>query len=407
MDPQLFEIALFNLLPPLIPLMVTSCKSTGKLSVMSLFKIHFPWLGTRYEAPQILALTQFNPDYSGQALQFCQQWLADTQSFTLPTSGSTGPPKFITLTRAQLTASARLTGQALGLRAGMRALVCLNPAYIAGTMMLVRGLVLDLELWVVPPAGPPLAAFAQPDTVQALPLHFAAVVPLQLQTLLAEAEVNLLILNQMQAIIVGGAPVEPGLETALQAIAAPVYATYGMTETVSHVALRRLNGLGRTLVYTALPGITFGLDERGCLVIHAPELGLPEALVTNDRAELHGPSAFRWLGRADLVINSGGVKIQPEAVEAVVGSLLGPRFPASQWAAVGLPHPALGQQLVLVLENPPWPSALQTEFLAALGQALPRYHAPKRLAFWARFPQTATGKTDRRGLLAQLTPPLD
>jgi O-succinylbenzoic acid--CoA ligase len=336
-------------------------------------------------------------------LRFCQQWLAGAEEFTLATSGSTGPPKLVTLTRTQLAASARLTGQALGLRAGMRALACLNPAYIAGTMMLVRGLVLDLELWLVPPSGPPLAAFAPLAGAEALPLHFAALVPLQIQNLLAEAEVNLPILNQMQAIIVGGAPVEANLEAALQTIAAPVYATYGMTETVSHVALRRLNGPGRTSVYTALPGLNFGQDDRGCLVIHAKALGLPEALATNDQVELLSPTTFRWLGRADWVINSGGVKIQPEVVEAAAGQLLGPRFPASRWVAVGLPHPTLGQQLVLVLEGPPWPPTRQAEFLAALGQHLPRYQRPKALQFCPQFPETATRKTDRRALLAWLT----
>ena len=155
----------------------------------------------------------------------------------MQTSGSTGAPKPITLTRAQMTASARATGAALGLQPGMRSLVCLPARYIAGRMMLVRGLVLGLDMTVVEPAADPLA-----DLYRAARFDFAAFVPLQLQTLLAGPPHYRAVLDEMQAILVGGAPVSTELEAALARLRAPVYHTYGMTETATHVALRRLNG---------------------------------------------------------------------------------------------------------------------------------------------------------------------
>jgi O-succinylbenzoic acid--CoA ligase len=189
------------------------------------------------------------------ALDFCRDWLAGQEEFIVQTSGSTGAPKPITLRRRQMIASARATGAALGLAAGMTALVCLPVRYIAGRMMLVRGFELDLNLVIVEPTSDPLAALPE-----ALTIDFAAYVPLQMQTLLDQALVAhndscfpddtahafryRRRLDALHAILVGGAPLTPALEMQIRQLAAPVYHTYGMTETVTHVALRRVNGAG-------------------------------------------------------------------------------------------------------------------------------------------------------------------
>lgn len=210
-------------------------------------------------------------------------------------------------------ASARLTGQTLGLQPGDAALVCLNVRYVAGVMMLVRGLELGLSLTIQEPSGNPLANL-DPATDR---FAFAAFVPLQLQTILEQTPDKMPILNGMKAIVVGGAATSLALERALQVITAPVYATYGMTETVSHIALRRLNGPDASEVFTALDGVTLGTDERGCLHSTAAATNF-EQIQTNDVVELIDPAHFRLLGRADRVINSGGVKIQPERVEQII-----------------------------------------------------------------------------------------
>jgi len=356
--------------------------------------LHFPGLGT-YQVTDILQMDDFTDDYRGQALQFCQKWLQGNTEFVVPTSGSTGQPKPIQLTRAQMAASAQMTLEALGLGPGDRALVCLHPGYIAGIMMLVRGLVGDLALTVVNPSARP---FAQ---IRGEQFAFTALVPLQLQAMLAAGEIddNLLIFNQMKAILIGGAPVGSALAVQLQVIQAPVYATYGMTETVSHIALRRLNGPLRSEYYMALPGVILGQDPRGCLTITAP-VTQGQTLITNDRVRLIDARTFEWLGRADNVINSGGVKIQVEKIENVVDKTLTYLGINRRFVVMGLPDERLGEQTTLVIEGDPLPPATRAALQAQLAIGLGRYEVPKSVRYCPIFPETATGKVDRNQLKA-------
>ncbi len=352
------------------------------------------------------------PELSEQeraTLRFSRAWLTGQERFILPTSGSTGPPKPITLTREQMAASAQLTGEALGLAPGDRALVCLPVRYIAGRMMLVRGFVLDLALTVVEPSSQPFVGL--PSEAR---FHFTALVPLQLQTILDQPEGQRL-LEGMKAILVGGGPVSLALEQRLQGIRSPVYHTYGMTETVTHVALRRLNGPQASPAFRPLPGVELGVDERGCLTVRGP-MTRGRLLHTNDRVELRPDGSFLWLGRVDNVINSGGVKVPVEVVERAVeevllaldrelrlGTLASRRF-----LVAGLPDPRLGQAVTLILEGPPLSPEVTQALLEALTARLPRYHAPRTVRTLPRFPETATGKIQRQEtlrLLAQTPPP--
>jgi o-succinylbenzoate---CoA ligase len=334
---------------------------------------------------------------------FLTAWRSGQTDFVLHTSGSTGTPKPIRLTRSQMEASARLTGQTFGLYPGDRALVCLNTAYIAGVMMLVRGEVLGLDLTIVDPSANPLGTF-DPATTR---FDFAAFVPLQLQTMLgtSAAEAHALpILNGMKAILVGGAVVSPPLETALQAIEAPVYSTYGMTETVSHVAIRRLNGPARTNYFTVLPGVQVGTDERGCLHITAAATN-HERVQTNDVVDLLGtssPAQFRLLGRADTIINTGGVKVQPEAVERVIGTYLATLGTSPRLFVTGLPDGRLGQRVVAVCEGLALTSAQWAAVQQAVSQQVGPYAVPKEWQVVVRFAETATGKVDRTQTLASV-----
>src|SRR5688572_15864980 len=199
-------------------------------------------------------------EFESETFSFIRDWLQGLDSFKLQTSGSTGTPKEITVTRNQLRQSADRTLQALGINPGDTALVCLDTKYIAGKMMVVRALQGNLKIYAVEPVSNPLLKLSSNTAIS-----FAAFVPLQLQEILKHGDC-VQKLNQLKAIIVGGVAVSTSLQGEISKLSTPVFATYGMTETVSHIALQRLNGKHPSDHFTALPGIETEVDERGCLV---------------------------------------------------------------------------------------------------------------------------------------------
>ncbi|GAB4016592.1 AMP-binding protein [Spirosoma koreense] len=301
-------------------------------------------------------------------------------------------------------ASAHLTGRTLGLQAGDAALVCLNIRYVAGVMMLVRGLELGLFMTIVEPLSNPLADADSATTTYS----FTALVPLQLQTILASGADKVPILNQMKAILVGGAATSQALEQELQRITAPIYATYGMTETVSHIALRRLNGPQKENFFTALDGVVLGTDERGCLHITAAATDF-ERIQTNDVVDLLDPVHFRLLGRADRIINSGGIKVQPERVEQVIQTVLAEqRQPSSALVprlfVTGWPDERLGQRVIVVVEGAQkaWTDAEWETVQEAIRHQLGAYSVPKEVIYVEPFAETSTGKIDQQATIARI-----
>ncbi|HQY92972.1 AMP-binding protein [Caldilinea sp.] len=375
------------------------------------------WLDDRWWDEDALraGVTPANTDaQTGAVFSFSRAWLRGDETFEVQTSGSTGAPKPIQLLRGQMEASARATGAALGLTAGMSALVCLPVHYIAGRMMLVRGFVLGLKLIVVAPAADPLATLP-PD----IAIDLAAFVPLQIQTLL---DIALLAhygscfpddtpraasyrrrLDAPRAILVGGGPISPALETQIRHLTAPVYHTYGMTESATHVALRRLNGADASPAFVPLPGVATGIDTRGCLHLRGPMTN-DVLLQTNDLVELQPDGSFLWLGRWDNVINSGGVKVQVESVEATIAAVAAEQpelgLVRRRFFVAGLPDARLGQVVTLVVEGDALNDDQAQQLGWALSQALPRHHAPRQLVYSPRFAETPTGKIDRKAVLA-------
>ena len=325
-----------------------------------------------------------------RALAFCWQWLQGRTSFLVPTSGSTGPPKTIELTRQQMVTSVRNTQRALSLTSDQTTLLGLDPAYIGGMMALCRALEIGMDVVGIPPSTHPLEELPVQPT-------FLAMVPLQLQSWL---ESDLATLNAAHAILVGGAPVSPDVEKRIVAnINTPIYSTYGMTETASHVALRALNGPDAHDTFRVLGDTVIGSDARGCLTLRG-SVTQQKLVVTNDQVALVDERHFRWLGRHDWVINSGGVKVSPEPVEQAV---------AMQWPAtpppllvVGLPDERLGQRVVLVVEGPAPAKSDQQPLLRAVAKKVPRYHAPREIYYVAVIPRTPTGKLSRRETVAML-----
>lgn len=336
-----------------------------------------------------LIQTQSPPEepYFRKAYDFMVAWQNGQSEFTLHTSGSTGTPKDILVNRNQLKRSAQMTGEALDLGKGTRALVCLNVSYIAGIMMLVRGMELGWELSIVEPSSNPLFEFTDPA------FDFVAMVPLQLSTILADEKTNQYAQN-LGKILLGGAPVGIQLQKQIDQLTIPVYQSYGMTETVSHVALRKLNCPEIENDYRVLPGIEFGLDERGCLFLGGTVTN-GEKIQTNDLAEITSENTFNWLGRIDNVINSGGVKIVLDKVDEIVAEIfydLGYKNNFFSWFEK---DEKLGQKLILVvLKNGNIVSA--ENLLNEIRKRISTYETPKHVYFVDEFIKTPTDKIDKR-----------
>ncbi|OAV66443.1 L-Ala-D/L-Glu epimerase [Bacteroidales bacterium Barb6] len=318
-------------------------------------------------------------DRVGEKPLFLSEWLDDSPFISLQTSGSTGTPKQITVRKQQMTQSALATISYLRLRRGDKALLCLPLQYIAGKMMLVRTLVAGLDLTMTTPSAHPLANI---DT----PLHFAAMPPAQIYATLQIPEEKER-LKQIKILLIGGSPIDPQTEQELSTFPHAVYATYGMTETLSHIALRRLNGSQASPLYTPLPSVTLTLSADNTLVINAPYIS-DTPVCTNDIARLLPDGRFLILGRKDNIINSGSLKIHPEEIE----NALSPLIPTS-FAVTSIPHPQWGEALVLLIssDTPCDIPALQTR----INRILPTHHRPKHIYIVKEIPLTETSKPDR------------
>lgn len=311
--------------------------------------------------------------------KFIQKWLNSEDFISVKTSGSTGKSKKIRITKQHMINSARATGTYFNLDEKTSALLCLSAKYIGGKMMLVRAMVLGWDLHIV---SPEKDALTQYDNNY----DFVALVPYQLYH-------SINALKKVKKLIVGGGQVSKELEDKVQGISTEIFATYGMTETISHIAIRRLNGPNRTDIYKAIPNVKFGTDGRECLVIHAPEIE-DEIIITNDLIELISPTEFKWLGRYDNVINSGGFKIFPEKIEEKLSGFIQlPFIIASE------KDEELGERIILILENDE--KHLMPNYSEAFA-ALEGHERPKKIYTISKFPFTETEKIKRADVLQVL-----
>lgn len=308
-------------------------------------------------------------DPEGLARDFVEEWNDDTKDYiTAQTSGSTGSPKEIHLLKSDMEISVRATCRFFGID-GDSVLACpLSTDYIAGKMMIVRAIVAGATVVVERPSNSPLRSweYGSPD--------LTAIVPSQLEGLLDNAR------SDLRSVIVGGGPVTDAQECLMSATGKAFYATYGMTETCSHVALRRI-GQQR---YEALPGFSFSTDARGCLVIQSETMSFGR-LVTNDMVSLYDTRSFRWLGRYDNVIISGGIKLHPEEIEREIAPYVGPH----EFYVTSRPSDRWGEELVMVIEA----ENMDLETLdKRLSLHLDHRHKPKAYILKKSLPRTKTGK---------------
>ncbi len=310
--------------------------------------------------------------------QFIEKWLDFTEEVVVKTSGSTGKPKKIVLTKQQMVNSAKATGAYFKTGSGTKALLCIPADFIAGKMMVVRAMVLGWDLHVVQPAKDALVEYDND-------YDFVAMVPYQVAHSLAA-------LPKVKKVIIGGGAISTTLEAQLQDIDVEAFATYGMTETITHIAVRRINGFAKSEAYSALPDVKFSQDDRGCLLIHAPKIS-EEIVVTNDLVELKSPSSFVWQGRWDNVINSGGVKLFPEHVEAKLSDAIQlPFIIASE------KDEQFGERIILIYEG----SENDTPDFKQAFKILEPYERPRKVYRLSRFAYTETGKIKRGDVLQVL-----
>lgn len=309
-------------------------------------------------------------DFEKPVGDFLLDWFDGKSYIEMHTSGSTGIPKTIRVDKQAMVNSALATGDFFELHAGNKALHCLPVKYVAGKMMLVRAMILGLDLEFVAPSSHPLRNVDGN-------FDFAAMVPLQAQNSISD-------LHRIKKLIVGGAKINLTLENELIKLPTQVFETYGMTETISHIAAKSVG----EKAFTVLPNVTISYDDQNCLVIHAPRIS-DDVIETNDVVELVNENQFIFLGRIDNVINSGGIKLLPEQIEEKLAGKIEPRYFISSKE-----DKELGEKIILVIEG----NSFNVD--TSIFDTLDKYEKPKEILFVPKFKETGNGKIIRKESLS-------
>lgn len=310
-------------------------------------------------------------DYQKDIGFFIKGWFNKESFVIVKTSGTTGKSKEIKIEKTAMINSALATGKFFSLSEGITALCCLPVKYIAGKMMLVRAMVLGWEIDVIEPSSDPLNDDSKV-------YDFVAMVPLQVENSLNK-------LDRIKTLLIGGAPLNIQLSSKLIELGSNAYESYSMTETVTHVALKKVGNKS----FKILPNVKISSDNRNCLIVYAPRLN-PEKLITNDVVDLISESEFIWKGRVDNVVNSGGIKLFPEEIEEKLVNKIQNRF-----FVAGIPDQVFNEKLVLFIEGE------EFKLDASIFDALDRYEKPKKVFFVNKFLETETGKIKRKGIVNQ------
>lgn len=342
---------------------------------------------------EIINLNSLSPqtEFEEKVVSFLEDWFSDSEMVSVQTSGSTGKPKIFEVEKHRMLNSAKMTCDFLKLKKGNSALLCLPVEYISGKMMLVRSIERGLKLSVVNPTSAPMEFFSEE-------IDFCAMSPLQVENSLDK-------IHLIKNLIIGGAQVSATLKEKLTQkcknsnAQTKIYETYGMSETLSHIALKQIYPIAEDY-FTVLKDVEIALDERGCLVISAPKLN-PQPLKTNDLVELKDldfpqsdKKQFKFLGRFDNVINSGGLKIHPEELGKLVNNQI-----SNEVVFLGINDQKLGQKLVLLIEGNE-SDEIKNQLSAIIYPS--KNHKPKKVVFKKEFPRLPNGKIDRLKLLNSL-----
>lgn len=318
--------------------------------------------------------------------EFILDWIDDRPFIDQKTSGTTGKPKLIKLEKRHMVYSALQTCKYFKIDQRKNCYLCIPVEYIGGKMMIVRAAVSGANLLYSKPSGHPFQE--QKET-----LNYSAITPFQLQNSIADLAKR----SGEETIIVGGGPVLPALERDISGLPPRIFSTYGMTETSSHIAVRRINGGKTEEAFRIIGSTTISSDDDHCLIIENP--GLFEGMLrTKDVVEILDQNHFKWLGRKDNVINSGGVKHHPETLETELEQLI-----PGEFAISSLPHPALGEELVLVIEGDALPEKSKAELRKKLQSHFHKLKIPRKILCVKEFPRTPNGKLLRKELKMLIT----
>ena len=359
------------------------------------YEVHpdFKLNGTHYSAKEMqdvaYSFIKEGEPYEERIGNFLLDWLnVGYTDIKIRTSGSTGDPKIIFHDKEKMINSALSTGKHLKVQEKTKALLCIPAKQIGGMMMLVRAMTLGWHLDLVEPKSNPLDRLYKT-------YDFCAMTPFQLDNSLNR-------LHLVKTLIVGGGRISENLKMMVQGIPTIIYETFGMTETISHIAMRKVNnrksGNTDSKPFKALPNVTVSADENNRLIIKAPKI-LKDTLTTNDIVEIETFKKFHWKGRYDNVINTGGVKIHPEEVEKKLQKLITSRFFLSSEE-----DDALGDKVVLFVELP-FSEKLLSDLDEAISnfEELSKFERPKKIYFVEKFEETESGKVNRnRTIKAQM-----
>lgn len=343
---------------------------------MELFPKHIKLDGQLVEVKELLKQADTKADWEKNSLEFLEEWYNNADFIEAKTSGSTGEPKTIRLKKDFVAASAKRTLAFFKLEENDKVLHCLPSRFIAGKLMTVRALIGKLDLKIVDPA-------TDFKFLNAESFKFAAVVPNQMIKLLNPQ----LATRNLQLVLIGGSSIPQSLEEKLRSVPVQCYSSYGMTETATHIAIRKVNGASPDKFYHCLENIHVKLSENNCLQIHMP--GLEQPLKTTDMAELKNSETFRILGRADHIIISGGIKYFPEEIEKKLEPHIKLPFYISS-----LPDDKLGQQIVMYVEAVETPE-IKDHLAKTMSVYLSKFEKPRQILFKNLFNRTLNGKLIR------------
>lgn len=338
-------------------------------------KVHpnFKWNGISLEKNDLLRLAydfiKEGEDFEKITGEFILDWFNSNSFISVTTSGTTGAPKKIKIDKQAMVFSALATAEFFDLKATNRVLNCLSTNYIAGKMMLIRSFVLGFEMDFVKPTSNPLKNNNKF-------YDFVAMVPLQVENSINE-------LINVRKLIIGGSKINYNLKNKLLGLSTLVFETYGMTETITHIAARKISDS----YFSVLPNVTISKDKRNCLIIDTPRISA-SSITTNDVVNIISNSEFELLGRIDNVINSGGVKLFPEQIELKLAHKIQTRF-----FVTGIPDDQFGEIVALIVEGSPIP------FEDDIFNDLLPYEKPKKIHFLSNFLETESGKIKRAATL--------
>jgi o-succinylbenzoate---CoA ligase len=331
--------------------------------------------GKLYKSNEIQNLSLGNVEpFESSIFDFLKHWISKEEFIFQRTSGTTGKPKEIKIHKDSLVFNALNTAKFFDLQLNDKCLLCLPVEYIAGKMMIVRAFVSGLDLDYLKPSG-----ILQTDKKY----EFCAMTPFQLQN-----SINSGILDNFDKLIIGGAPVSKSLIDSIQLYNTKIYETYGMTETASHIALKRLNGTDKSDFFTVLEGVEITSDKNSRLIISSKGLRI-QKIITNDVVRIIDKNTFQWLGRMDNVINSGGIKLHPEIIEMKLKP-----FIKNDFFIFGLKNEKFNESPAIIIEG-----IEKYDLTIIFNNNLNKFEIPQSIFYTDKFIRTGSNKVNRKKTL--------